>query len=369
MSTCAVEGYMFGERLKIARRKAGLSLRGLADAMEPPISAQAISKYESNEMMPSSRVLFGLGKALGVSLDFLMAGQVQELAGVEFRKHSGTSARDRARVEAVVTEELESYLTIEDILDLPAGDDPFASVRCENVDSYEEAEALADRLRAEWDLGNDPIPSMTGLLEEKGIKVIAADFPDSVSGLTCEVRRTGGRPDTSAIVIASSINVERKRFTLAHELAHRVVQGVAGDGLRLETAMNRFAGAFLVPSDHLRQEVGAQRHGIAYREIMQLKHFYGVSAAAILMRLGTAGILPETAVTYAFRTFARRWRSEEPEPIEDDIGLGAFERPARFQGLVYRALAEELISPARAAQLLKRPLPEIELGVRGPRES
>jgi len=36
--------------------------------------------------------------------------------------------------------------------------------------------------------------------------------------------------------------------------------------------------------------------------------------------------------------------------------------------LVYRALAEELISPVRAAQLLKRPVSFIEQQIRGPRD-
>ncbi len=87
---------MFADRLRLARKRAGLSLQALSERISPPISAQAISKYESGKMMPSSSVLVGLGKALGVSLDFLMSGQVAELSGVEFRKHSGTSAQDRA---------------------------------------------------------------------------------------------------------------------------------------------------------------------------------------------------------------------------------------------------------------------------------
>lgn len=35
---------MNGERIKIARKKAGLSLRGLADRMDGVVSAQAIGK-------------------------------------------------------------------------------------------------------------------------------------------------------------------------------------------------------------------------------------------------------------------------------------------------------------------------------------
>jgi Zn-dependent peptidase ImmA (M78 family) len=319
-------------------------------------------------MMPSSRVLVGLGKALGVSLDFLMSSEVTELAGVEFRKHSGTSARERARIEAVVTEALENYLTIESVLDLPPADDAFEGVRCGRVAGYDQAEALAKGLREKWDLGIDPIPSMTALLEEKGIKVIEADFPDRVSGMTCVVKRPGKKPDIEAIVISKNNNVERKRFTLAHELAHRVVGGVSGPVIKLENAMHRFASAFLVPADHLKQVIGALRQGIAYHEIMEIKKFYGVSAAALLVRLKDVGILSEAVIAYAFRSYAKTWRREEPEPIENGIGIGAFEHPKRFEGLVYRALAEQLISPARAAQLLNCPLEEIERGIRGPRE-
>ena len=72
---------MFAQRLRLARKKAGLSMRELATRMSPSVSVQAISKYEAGKMMPSSRVLVGLGQALDVSLDFLMGGQVQALGG------------------------------------------------------------------------------------------------------------------------------------------------------------------------------------------------------------------------------------------------------------------------------------------------
>ena len=100
-------------------------MQQLADRLSPSISVQAISKYEAGTMMPRSAVLMGLGKALGVSLDFLMGGQVESLTRIEFRKHSRTSAKDRALVEAVATEQLEGYLTIEDILEIAPPPDPF----------------------------------------------------------------------------------------------------------------------------------------------------------------------------------------------------------------------------------------------------
>lgn len=358
---------MFGTRLRLARKRSGLSLQALAERVSPPVSAQAISKYESGQMMPSSSVLVGLSQALDVSLDFLMSGQVEELSQVEFRKHSSTSAQDRAKAEAVVIEALEDYLAIEDILGLTEEQDPFAGVQVGPVDNLEEAEARAYAVRDTWQLGRDPIPSLTGLLEEKGIKVIEANLPERFDGLACRVVRAGGRPPTQALVVAVATNVERRRFNLAHELAHRVIPGVSGTEIKLEKAMHRFAAAFLAPRDHLRKEVGEGRHGITYFELIRLKRFYGMSAAAMLLRLCDVGLIPPAAVEYAFRTYARSWRTAEPEPIRDGEGLGAFERPARFEGLVFRALGEQMISPLRAAQLLKRPLAKVEEEIRGPR--
>lgn len=360
---------MFGQRLRLARKKAGMTLHALAAEVSPPVSAQAISKYESGKMMPSSSVLVGLGRALDVSLDFLMGAQVAELRGVEFRKHSGTSARDRARAEAIVTEMVEDYLAIEDILDLDPAPDPFCEVRTDAVASLGEAEEKAVALRAAWNLGNDPIPSMTRLLEEKGIKVVEADLPERFDGLACSVRRADGRPDVDVIVVSSRTNVERKRFNLAHELAHRVIRSVSDPDLRLEAAMNRFAASFLVPADHLRDEVGGRRQAVVWHELVRLKQLYGISAAAMLIRLRDAAGLPDAVVQYAFRTYARGWRTAEPEPIADGEGFGAFEKPLRFESLVYRALAEQLISPARASQLLKRPLAFVEAQIRGPQPS
>lgn len=356
---------MLADRLKIARKKAGLSLRDLAGRANPPVTAQALSKYESNKMMPSSAVLVGLAKALGTSIDFLMSGEVTALDGVEFRRHSASSAKDRAFVEAVVTERLERIFAIEDVLGLGAPEDAFAELEAPLLNSLDEAERQAERIRDAWDLGNDPLPSLSALLEDKGIHVIEVELPERVSGMACSVRRAGRDGSTAVIVVSRHINTERKRFTLAHELGHRVIRHVTGD-VRVEKAIDRFAGALLVPADHLRGEVGAQRHGVAYQEIKRLKHAYGVSASMILVRMRQLGILPEHIVDYAFRTYAREWRLREPDEIPPGNGFAALERPMRFERLVYRALAEQMISVTRAAELLGKPLDEVEAGLRGP---
>jgi Zn-dependent peptidase ImmA (M78 family)/DNA-binding XRE family transcriptional regulator len=356
---------MFGHRLKLARKRAGLSLRDLADRIGNDVTAQAISKYEGGKMLPSSSVLVALAKALDVSLDFLMSNQVEALSGVEFRKHSGTSAAERAHAESVVIDALERQLALDAILELDSEKNDLPRERAV-VGSLEEVEALADGLRETWELGNDPIRSMTNLLEDRGIKVIAVDIPKKLSGLTGDVQRPGGKSNVPIIVVSTQFTIERRRFTLAHELAHRIIGGTKGD-LKLEKAMDRFAAAFLIPRKHLLNEVVGARDGLPpYSEVVRLKHFYGVAAAAILMRLKDIGVLSESSVSYAFQTYARQWRTSEPLPLDPNGPYGKLERPTRFERSVYWALTDRLISLPRAAELLRRPVSQVELDVRGP---
>ena len=358
---------MFGDRLKLARKKAGYSLRSLSDALDGEVTAQAIGKYERDEMMPSSGVLSRLAKVLEVSLEYLLSDEVEELEAVEFRKLSSTSAGARAQVEAKVIDCLQRYLAIEEILDLDSG--AWRAPRFGNrfLGREDEGEVLAQDLRKEWQLGIDPIPNMTALLEDRGIKVLVIPLPDGVSGLTCLVRRSHHKVKVPVIVVNENITLERRRLTLAHELAHRLIDETSP--VDHEKASNVFAGAFLVPRDHLVREIGKHRKALGYQELIQLKRMYRVSAAAFLVRLKQVGIIDESTLSYAFQTFARGWRSSEPEPLERPGGPDKYERPRRFERLCYRALAEGMISLAKATELLQQPLAKIEQGLKGPAET
>ena len=63
---------------KICQKKAGYSLRGLSDALDSHVTAQALKKYERGARMPNSGVLIRLAKILGVSLEYLLSEQVEE---------------------------------------------------------------------------------------------------------------------------------------------------------------------------------------------------------------------------------------------------------------------------------------------------
>ena len=357
---------MFGQRLRLARKRAGLSMQSLATRVTPTVSAQAINKYEAEMMMPSSAVLIGLSQELNVSIDFLLGGQVKALESVEWRKNSSASAQDLAMAEALVIEKLEDYLAIEDILDLHPSKDHFADLRVNNIAHEDAIDGNAGKVREAWNLGIDPIQNMTALLESKGIKVIEADLPERINGLACHIEREDNQ-QTEVIMVSGRTDVERKRFNLAHELAHRIITDTGNPAIKKEPAMDRFAGAFLIPREHLEYETGQNRNRMTLIEIMRLKHTYGVSAVAMLMRLTQVGILPRPAVEYAFRTFAKSWRHTEPEQVGPGEGFAAFEKPQRFERLVWRALGEKMISKVRAAQMLGLPLSVVERNIIEPR--
>ena len=360
---------MIGDRIKLARRKAGYSLRDLSDAMEDGVTAQAIGKYERGESVPSSGVLLKLSHALGVSLDYLLDAHGVTLAGVEFRTKAATPAREKAHVETEVLEWIERYLQIETILGLDSAEWQCPLAKPRRLRSADEAEELADTVREKWQLGIDPIPNMTELLEQKGLKVLTVKLPARISGFTCLVKRADGEADLPVIVVNNDFSLERRRLTLAHELAHRLIEPDCLPDKDEEKAANVFAGAFLMPAQHLRREAGKHRNALGYKELVHLKRLYRVSGAALLVRLRQLNVISQSTLTYAFQTIARGWRTQEPEEIEPSRERGKRETALRFERLCYRALAEGLISLNKASELLRLPLSGVEAGLKGPRRA
>ena len=350
---------MFNERLKLARKREGLSLRDLAARIEHVVSAQAIGKYERGEMMPTSTVAIALSKALGVSMSYLLSPSDVSLEGVEFRKLASTKARERAMVEGAVLDHVDRYLQIEELLGIAMAQWEEPEGAPYGISTVEEAEQAAETVRAAWKLGGNPIPDMTELLEERGVKVLKLDFPLSVDGLTCHVRRTDGE-DVPVVVCATNKSIERQRFTLAHELGHILLE--VPTGLNEEKACHRFASAFLAPREELIDEVGQRRHAFGYAELIEIKQMFGVSAAALVVRLRDLEIIKESTLRAVFRGIGRTWRTKEPSPLDRD------EPTKRFQRLCIRALAEQAISESKAAELLGLSVSEIERIMSGPAE-
>lgn len=337
---------MIGKRLKLARTAAGLSLRGLAAVIEHRVSAQAIGKYERDETMPGSGVLIALADALHTTVDYLLGDPDLLLDELKFRKNAFTSKRAVARVEAAVLADLERYLAVEDILGLPSArwDQPRDAPYPVRHDAIE-AERAAYALRLHWGLGHEPVPNLVELLEERGIKIFSLPL-GTVGGLAARARRAGLAP-VPFVVVNSEDWGERQRFTIAHELGHIVVD--VSRNLDGERVAHRFAGAFLMPAEALRLEVGKRRSALSLGELLALKHVFGVSIQALTHRCRDLDIIGLATYRALFNEFDRLgWRSH---PYKE-YGAKAGELPNRFGRLCLRALAEGAITDSRAAELL-----------------
>ena len=342
-----------GQRIRVSRRACGLSLRDLEARIDKRVTAQAISKYERDESMPSSSVLIALSDALGVPVDYLASDSDIRLEAVDFRKKRLTSRREEAQVEASVLHLLERYLTVEEILGLPTvawdmpREAPWPVLR-----DPAEAEHAARGLRAHWGLGLDPIPNLVDLLEERGIKVLAMSLTN-IDGLAARVRRE--RTSVASVVVVNRDDWgERQRFTLAHELGHMAIE--TAPKIDDEKAAHRFASAFLMPAETLRAEIGKRRKSMGWGELFDLKRIFGVSVQALTYRCKDLGIFGAPLVRRLFDEFTRRgWRS----PPYREPGAMPGERPMRFERLCFRALAEDAISEAKAAELLGHSVHEL----------
>lgn len=337
---------MIGQRLKVARTAAGLSLRRLEARIGNLVTAQAIGKYERNESVPGSAVLIALADALDVSVDYLTGDQEMVLEAVEFRKKKITGRREEAQIEAQVLNLLKRYLLVEDLLGLRSvewhspREAPYPVTH-----NISEADHAARSLREHWRLGNDPIPNLVELLEEQGIKVLAVDSV-KVGGLTAHARRDGKSP-VPVIVVNANDWRERQYFTLVHELGHLVME--VAPRLNEEKAAHRFAGAFLMPADALWAKVGKHRTSVSLGELLALKQVFGASVQAITYRCKDLGIFSERLFRQLVDAFTRLgWRN--PPYQEPYTRKG--ERPKRFERLTFRALAEGVVSEPKAAELL-----------------
>lgn len=328
----------FPTRLKSARQQAGLSLRDLTTRLNNKISRQSISQYENGAMRPSHTNLLRLCAALGVSIEYFNR-PVIELTEIEFRELEKLPVKERQKIEAKAADFLGRFLELEDLLG--------AEIRFENIlsnnliTSFEDVEKVAIELREKWGLGENPIPNIVELLEEKGIKVCEVEADDAFTGMAATAQA-----GIHLIVLNSTefIPVDRKRFTALHELAHILL--AFEESIDKELACHYFAKAMLFPKSRIAIELGKFRKKIHLGELIAIKEQYGISIQATLHRLRDLNIISENHYKQQREMINKRgWKKVEPGKYYGQ------EHSHRMKQLVYRGIAEDLISTSKAASL------------------
>lgn len=339
---------IFSRRLKQARLMRGLSLDALSKSMNQAVSRQSINKYEQGKMMPDSKVLLALASSLGVKVDFFFRPYSVEVGQLNFRKKPKFSEAKVNALKERVQEELERYLEIEQMC---GSNTPF-SIEKKEIASIEDAMRFASEVRSKFRLGNDGISNVIEVLEDNGIKVVEIEENDSFDGLSGFVN--GNIP---IIVVNSALSPERKRFTALHELGHLAMSFPQDVNQKeVEAFCNSFASEMLIPYSVLVNRIGDRRHDISLAELTDIQVQFGISVDSLMHVLHQRGVISDNR----YKTFKNKKHTSER--FNEDVQRSRIpeERSGRFLRMIFRALADELISVSKAAALLNSSVDKVQ---------
>lgn len=333
---------MIGDRVRQARLAAGLTLEQVSarmGAIGQPITKAGLSKYERNASTPSPAFLLKLARVLGVTGQYFMREPAVRVAWVAFRKHPRLSENRQEQIRAYAVQLAEGQLWLEQTI-YPGARPLMPAPR--TVRTPDDAEDAAMELRTLWKLGEAPIESVTEAAEAHGTIVVGWRQDEGrVDGLSGWVNET-----IPLALVNTSTAPERRRYTLAHELGHMVMQPTAEHAAKGELLAQRFAAAFLVPAATARCELGVRRHHLSLNELALLKRKHGLSMSGWAHRAHDLGIIDEGHRNALCRAFVRNgWKKQEPSVFH------GWEEPTRLEQLVLHAVAEGIITETQAKQL------------------
>ena len=323
----------FPIHLKAARLRLGWTLDQLA-AKAGCVSKAMLSKYELGASMPSREVLQKLCAALNVSSSALLTDNAIRVVFVAFRKTQRLPAREASRIQAEVEWRLRHRWDLMRIVGETPCVQPLPRYAAESASV---AEGHAISLRADWSLGNGPLPNLTNLLEDHGFEVVLIQADPSFSGISAWV------DETHPVVVVQRRDKDgsRQRMDLSHEVAHLV--GQPSESADEEDYAKSFGGAFLFPEAAVRREFPVRRNRITLAELKAIKAKYGISFAAILYRLRDLGILAKEGYLWWYEVGGIRTKEEAEQ-------LVPVETPSHPIRLASRALMEGLVGLQELAE-------------------
>ncbi|MBO7485610.1 MAG: ImmA/IrrE family metallo-endopeptidase [Spirochaetaceae bacterium] len=343
-----------------------LSIPQLAEKSE--LGTATLSNILNEKTTPNSSTLIKISKALGVSFPELLA-EIPNLKTLRFRTKSKLTAREVAERDQL---EIDSAIWLKNYVDLEELTGTKSVYKFDKITANDPKEA-AKEIRKIWNIETDePIYDLVSLIEDAGIKLYLNDFNfQKTFGLS--VNKEDGGP---AIIVNNNeaISVERKLFTIAHELGHLILHKSSYDGevaeenKTEEDQADMFAGELLMPQEAFSKQWEAHC-GISWIDaVLQIKQYFGVSYKTVLYRLNSligSRYRPGYLYTEFSKLYYQKYKHDlknhyEPNSIADITPakdepekLSSFNfTEERFERLVRQAYEQEKISISRAAEIL-----------------
>lgn len=337
---------IFAQRLKQARILKKISMDQLVLLIGCIVSKQAISKYESAKMKPTSTILIALATALDVDVEYFLRPFTFDVDQfqVSFRKKSNTKTKDINALKVQIQDEIERYLEVEELLGKPV--DGIKRSEGEELTTKKQMRDLAIELRRKWNLGEDAIGNVQDTLEVKGIKVIYIEAHEGFDGVSGIVN---GK-DFIVVLNSTQKHVERRRFTGMHELGHLLYNNRFSENLtprERENLCDTFASEMLLPTATL-EKIFKPGEKISTSELRQLQLVYGISVDAIMHKLNEIGIVSDSK----YKTYNIRKRQNKALKDFAEASYYNENMTNKFETMVYAAAAKDLITTSKAASLL-----------------
>lgn len=290
-------------RIALARLRAGLSKSELAHRLQA--TPRTVTNYETHGA--PDRAASALAQAIGCAPAFfrMPATSPFEEERVFFRARRRSSAAQKHAATSAGRIGVELYGLITEHFALPELSVPDLA----GVDPLD----AAQQLRAEWQLGIDPLPNSLRLAESHGARVLS--LPAGTADVDAFSLWEDGRP---YVFLSTMKTAERSRFDLAHEIGHLVLHAGLDASLNsernAEQEADQFASEFLMPRILLRSQVGREP---SIATVLRLKVSLGVSAMALAYALHKAGLLTDWSYRQACIELTKRgYRSGEPEGMD-----------------------------------------------------
>lgn len=333
---------IIANNLKRLRNRNKISQRKLAELVG--VTNTAIYKFEKGILIPDSKMLIKISKALNVKIAaFFEQITPINLKNIEFRNKSKLSKRDEEIVYDITKDYLRKYIDLMNVF--PEDRFKFISKTdlIKEISTYDEIENKVLEIRKELNLGLEPIQNLLELVENQlGIIVIFIEDINSFDGMEGNVEKI------NFIVLKKDISGERQRFSLAHELGHLLIKDSTGK-LNKEKIADRFAGAFLAPKESLINDLGDHRNSISLYELQQMKIKYKMSMQAITYRCNELKIINDNQAKSIFSFFKKnKYKKKEPIKLEN-------EESNRFIQMLCEAVTENYISITLAGDYLNIP--------------
>lgn len=336
------------ERIRNSRIQKGYSLKEVAEKLG--VSKQMINKYEKGLSMPGSDKLIAFSKIFEQKVDYFFRKPEVRIGEINFRKKSKFSSKKINALKEEIRIRIENYLYIENICNLNT---TFVNPLNEfKINSKADIIEATDTLRKVWDIGNDAIGNIIQLLEDKEIKVIEIEEDTTLfDGMATVVDNK-----YYVIVVNKTMPIERKRFTILHELGHLLLNLNQHEDKVQESFCHAFASEMLLSYRNLELELGTKRSNITFNELQNVQEKYGISISAIVYKLAEFKVIPREKLTSFYKRL--NFDNQLKQVVEKSRYVGE-ENSSRFENLVYRAVSEEYISMSKASALLDLSLEEL----------